>query len=205
MGWKTLMLLVVVLAGIGSAYAYNWEWQYSAITYQCTDMYLNFSLLPNSPIVGITTTIIDSPLTDNGTINLNDTVSKHYIVNNVSGLTPGGVYFTMELQESGGVPTIVVTVKTDNCTSSTSTTLPNGLTLIETKDGYTFGGTLVIDGKLCPGMSIVTPGKSEIWYFNLETGEWSDSPPPAKVPIPPLATILVLITIPAIVLRKITK
>ena len=182
MGWKTLMLLVVVLAGIGSACAYDWEWQSGA---EVRYTYVNLTTL------GVT--YPSSPVTDNGTIEVGDSITRDYIIDNASGLTPGGAHLSMICYEQGGYTIVKATVSTDDYTVNTGTAIING---------YSFGGTLEVDG-ITRGFDIMTPGNSKTYYFIIGHG-WSGSPP-IQTPIPPLAIILVLMTIPAIVLRKITK
>jgi len=185
MGWKTLMLLVVVLAGIGSACAYDWEWQSGA---EVRYTYINLTTTP------ISFTYPSSPVTDNGTIEVGDNLTRDYIINNASGLTPGGAHLSMRCYEQGGYTIVKATVSTDDYT-----VVNPGTAII---NGYSFGGTLEVDG-ITRGFDIMTSGNSKTFYFIIGHG-WSSSPP-IQTPIPPLAIILVLMTIPAIVLRKITK
>ena len=180
MGWKTLMLLVVVLAGIGSACAYDWEWQSGA---EVRYTYINLTTTP------ISFTYPSSPVTDNGTIEVGDNLTRDYIINNASGLTPGGAHLEMTCYTQGGLTIIKATVSTDNC--NTDTTL-----------AYIFSGDLKVDEDDSMMFSLFE-GESDTKYLIIGHG-WVDSLP-TQTPIPPLATILVLMTIPAIVLRKITK
>ena len=183
MGWNILMLLMIILAGIGSACAYDWEWQNGAnVKYE----YVNLTTL--------SFTSIGYSVIDSGTINVGDTITRDYIIDNASGLTPGGAHLKMVCYKQGDDTIIEVTVWTDNYTTSSATAIING---------YFFGGTLGIDGDY-KGFNSIYPDESKTSYLTIGKG-WSESPPPIQTPIPPLAIILVLMTIPAIVLRKITK
>jgi hypothetical protein len=170
MGWKTLMLLVVVLAGIGSTYAYDWHWRSGAEVWYDHDH-------------SIYADVIDS-----GTINVGDTVTRDYPVNS----TLGGAHLVMKCYEYGNYTVVEATVSVDpNCDFS-------GCLKIGTDDDSGFFGVLCWAG-------------SYTQYLIIGHG-WSDTLPPlptpttsTKTPIPPLATILVLMAIPAIALRKITK
>ena len=172
MGWKTLMLLlVVILAGVSSSYAYNWQWKSGAkVSYHDSSWHHTF-------------------VSDSGTINVGDTITRDYIINNASGLTPGGAHLEMTCYTQGGLTIIKATVSTDNC--NTDTTL-----------AYIFSGDLKVDEDDSMMFSLFE-GESDTKYLIIGHG-WVDSLP-TQTPIPPLATILVLMTIPAIVLRKITK
>ena len=196
MGWKTLMLLVVVLAGISSSYAYEWVWQSGA---EVGYTYFN--------ITAFNLSYPTLPVSDNSTINLGETVMRDYTMN--PGTIPsGGAHLVMKCYEYGNYTVVEATVWTDNISNA------NGCA-----NGYIFVGGLVVNAPdydpddwapaECYGSYVLWPGESKTWCFLIENGtskEVVDTLPtpttPTKTPIPPLATILVLITIPTIALRK---
>jgi len=162
MGWKTLMLLVAVLAGIGSAYGYDWYWESGA------------------KIAYFDPPIAYSPVIDNGTINTGETVTSYYTANS----TLGGAHFKIEWYNEN---TVKATITLDS-------------------NEYVFSGCLWVGNgsRTFSLFPMFSNELSETVYIDVKNGGWSPNPP-VETPIPPLAIILALMTIPAIVLRKITK